>query len=190
MNEIDPLECSLKFYEALINTVDLLPIDQSGTASYRGLMKQFCTTRESAEQCAARIIAKAYRTIIKDNTSSDPELICALYHVDELEKNWQNYHDLAFIKNSINNYRYRDEQGEVAALRIIIKAYQLALGLFVEPNKVKRVVPNKVKRSNYSFANWYKSKTGIDIEEARRAGVYDLQLLEDAFNFNLNKNKL
>ena len=128
LNEIDSLECSLKFYKTLV--------DQSNSVTYRSLMKQFCRKRESAEQCAARIVAKAYRAIIKDNTSSDPELICALYHVDELEKNWQNYHDLAFIKNSINKYRHLHEHGSEAALRIIIKAYHLALGIFVVPNKV------------------------------------------------------
>ena len=40
-----------------------------------------------------------------------------------------------------------------------------------------------------TFADWYKFKTGVTLEQAKRAGVYDLGLLEEAFNFSNTRNK-
>jgi hypothetical protein len=33
-----------------------------------------------------------------------------------------------------------------------------------------------------SFGDWYKNKVGITVEQAKRSEVYDLQLMEDAWN--------
>jgi hypothetical protein len=68
----------------------------------------------------------------------------------------------------------------------------LEMGLFVEPVKdscggiSKFIVScgiNGITHQVATFAEWYESKIGITLEQAKRAGVYDLALLEDAFNF-------
>jgi len=40
-----------------------------------------------------------------------------------------------------------------------------------------------------TFAEWYKIKVGVPLEQAKRAGVYDLALLEEAFNFSNIRSK-
>jgi hypothetical protein len=37
-----------------------------------------------------------------------------------------------------------------------------------------------------TFAEWYEARVGITLEQAKREGVYDLTLLEEAFNFPPN----
>lgn len=41
-----------------------------------------------------------------------------------------------------------------------------------------------------TFAEWYEAKVGLTLDQAKRTGVYDLDLLEDAFNFNPHSDTL
>jgi hypothetical protein len=49
--------------------------------------------------------------------------------------------------------------------------------------KCHRCGTKGITRQVTTFAEWYESKVGVTLEHAKRAGVYDLALLEDAFNF-------
>ena len=55
-----------------------------------------------------------------------------------------------------------------------------------DSGKCHRCGTNGITRSVTTFAEWYESKIGITLEQAKRAGVYDLALLEEAFNFPPN----
>lgn len=58
------------------------------------------------------------------------------------------------------------------------------LSYYVDKNgKCHRCGTNGITRQVTTFAEWYESKVGVTLEKAKRAGTYDLALLEDAFNF-------
>jgi hypothetical protein len=52
-----------------------------------------------------------------------------------------------------------------------------------DSGKCHRCGTKGITRSVTTFAEWYESKIGVTLEQAKRAGVYDLALLEEAFNF-------
>lgn len=39
---------------------------------------------------------------------------------------------------------------------------------------------------NEEFAQWYHKRVGIALEEAKRAGVYDLKIMQEAFEAGYN----
>lgn len=41
----------------------------------------------------------------------------------------------------------------------------------------------KTEKQHMTFADWYEAKIGISLEDAKRAQVTDLSILEDAWNF-------
>ena len=52
-----------------------------------------------------------------------------------------------------------------------------------DSGKCHRCGTKGITRRVTTFAEWYESKIGLTLEQAKRAGVYDLALLEEAFNF-------
>ena len=59
-----------------------------------------------------------------------------------------------------------------------------------EYGKCHRCGTKGITRQVTTFAEWYESKIGMTLEQAKRAGVYDLALLEEAFNFLPNARDL
>jgi hypothetical protein len=52
-----------------------------------------------------------------------------------------------------------------------------------DAGKCHRCGTKGITRQTTNFAEWYEAKIGVTLEQAKRAGVYDLALLEEAFNF-------
>jgi len=64
------------------------------------------------------------------------------------------------------------------------KCPKCELSYYVDASgKCHRCGTKGITHQGTTFAEWYESKIGVTLEQAKRAGVYDLALLEDAFNF-------
>ena len=71
------------------------------------------------------------------------------------------------------------------------KCPKCELSYYVDADgKCHRCGTKGITRQVTTFAEWYESKIGVPLEQAKRAGVYDLALLEEAFHFLPNDQSL